>query len=138
MSTSVQFRPIRFITSAFVLFGLVRSYSDHSPYSVHFRLIRSTLVHFSPFSSIWSILIYSSLFWSILVHFDPLITFSPFLYIYIMAKDKFELREPILNPNLLKKYIDLKLIISKIVSITLIVTTLLLSHINVAFQSILV
>ena len=55
-----------------------------------------------------------------------------------MAKDKFELREPILNPNLLKKYIDLKLIISKIVSITLIVTTLLLSHINVAFQSILV
>ena len=55
-----------------------------------------------------------------------------------MAKDRFELREPILNLDLLKKYIDLKLIISKIVSITLIVTTLLLSHINVAFWSILV
>ena len=55
-----------------------------------------------------------------------------------MAKDRFELREPILNPDLLKKYIDLKLIISKILSITLIVTTLLLNHINVAFWSILV
>ena len=35
-------------------------------------------------------------------------------------------------------YIDLKLIISKILSITFIVTILLLNRINVAFQSILV
>ena len=41
-----------------------------------------------------------------------LITFSLFLCTYNMAKDRFELREPILNPDLLKKNIDLKLIMS--------------------------
>ena len=57
----------------------------------------------------------------------------------------FGLLVPILNPNLLKKkkniyiyiyvYIYLKLIISKILSITFIIITLLLNHINIAFQS---
>ena len=45
----------------------------------------------------------------------------------------FGLRAPILNANLLKKK-DFKLVISKILSITFIIATLLLSHINVAFQ----
>ena len=44
----------------------------------------------------------------------------------------FGLTVPILNLNLLIKKIDLKLIKSKILSITFIVTTLLLSYINVA------
>ena len=56
-----------------------------------------------------------------------------------MTKDRFELRGPILNPNLLKKRnIDLKLVISKILSIAFIIATFLLSHINVTFWSILV
>ena len=45
----------------------------------------------------------------------------------------FKLRVPILNKNLLI-YIDLKLVISKILSIVFIVATLLLSHINFSFQ----
>ena len=49
----------------------------------------------------------------------------------------FGLRAPILNANLLKKK-DFKFVISKILSITFIITTLLLSHINVAFQFTLV
>ena len=48
----------------------------------------------------------------------------------------FRLRALILNQNLLIYiYIDLKLVISKILSIVFIVATLLLSHINFAFQS---
>ena len=42
------------------------------------------------------------------------------------------------TPKNIYIYIDLKLIISKILSITFIVTILLLNRINVAFQSILV
>ena len=43
----------------------------------------------------------------------------------------FGLKEPNLNPNLLKNiYINLKLVISKILSIEFVVATLLLSHIN--------
>ena len=42
------------------------------------------------------------------------------------------------TPKYIYIYIDLKLIISKILSITFIVTILLLNRINVAFQSILV
>ena len=44
----------------------------------------------------------------------------------------FGLTVPILNLNLLKKKKDLKLIKSKILSITFIIATLLLSYINVA------
>ena len=56
----------------------------------------------------------------------------------------FELKALILNPKLLKHththththtYIYLKLMISKILNIAFIFATLLLSHINVAFQS---
>ena len=47
----------------------------------------------------------------------------------------FRLRALILNPNLFLKNIDLKLVISKILNITFIVATFLLSRINVAFQS---
>ena len=50
----------------------------------------------------------------------------------------FGLKVPILNPNLLKIYINLKLVISKIFNIAFIVTTILLSHINVALQFTLV
>ena len=50
----------------------------------------------------------------------------------------FGLTVPILNLNLLIKKIDLKLIKSKILSITFIVTTFLLSCINITFSSTLV
>ena len=46
----------------------------------------------------------------------------------------FGLKLSILNPNLLKKNINLKLVVSKILNIAFIVTTLLFSHINVTFQ----
>ena len=46
----------------------------------------------------------------------------------------FGLKLSILNPNLLKKNINLKLVVSKILNIAFIVTTVLLSHINVALQ----
>ena len=46
----------------------------------------------------------------------------------------FELKAPNLNQYLLKKNISLKLVISKILSITFIIATLLSSHIKVAFQ----
>ena len=49
----------------------------------------------------------------------------------------FGLREPILSLNLFKIYINLKLIMPKVLSVAFIVDTLLLSHINLAFQSIL-
>ena len=54
-----------------------------------------------------------------------------------MGEDGFGLRAHILNPNLLL-YINLKLVISKILSIALIIITLLLSHINIAFRFTLV
>ena len=49
-----------------------------------------------------------------------------------MGKYIFGLKAPILNPNLFKKYINLKLVISKILSITFIIVTVLLSLINIA------
>ena len=57
----------------------------------------------------------------------------------------FRLRSPIPNPNLLKHthththtHINFKLVISKILSISFIIATLLLNYINIAFQFILV
>ena len=51
----------------------------------------------------------------------------------------FRLKAPNLNSNLLIYiYIYIKPIISKILSIVFIIATLLLNHINVAFQSILI
>ena len=55
-----------------------------------------------------------------------------------MGKERFGFKAPLLNQNLLKKYIDLNLLISKILSKTFIIATLLLSHINEAFQFILI
>ena len=52
-----------------------------------------------------------------------------------MGKDKFVLKSPILSPNLLKIYINLELVIAKLLRITFSVTIFLLNHINVAFQS---
>ena len=54
-----------------------------------------------------------------------------------MGKDIFGLKALNLNPYIYI-YIYLKLVISKILNITFIVATLLLNHINVAFQSTLV
>ena len=56
-----------------------------------------------------------------------------------MGKDIFGLKALNLNPYIyIYIYIYLKLVISKILNITFIVATLLLNHINVAFQSTLV
>ena len=56
-----------------------------------------------------------------------------------MGKYRFGLRAHILNPNLFYIYIyikEFKLVISKILSVAFIVVTCLLSHINVAFETI--
>ena len=125
-SYSVNFAPI---WSTSVLLGKLCSYL------VHFSPIRSTLVIFGPIWFIWS---YSN-------HFGPFWSTSlysvHFLCTYIMEKYRFGLRAQILNPNLLYIYVcvyikDLKLVISKILSVAFIVATLLLSHINVAFETI--
>ena len=52
-----------------------------------------------------------------------------------MGKDRFGLRARLLNPNLLQKNVDLKLVISKILSMTFIIPMLLMGHINVTFRS---
>ena len=46
----------------------------------------------------------------------------------------FELKAPNLNQYLLKKNINLKLVVSKILNVAFIITILLSSHIKVAFQ----
>ena len=113
-------------------------------YSVHFGpfdSIRSTyMVLFSPLQFIWFYLVHFIQFSVIRSFCFLFINFGPYWCTYIMRKDIFELRAPILNPNLLYIYIyiDLKLVISKILYIVFIVTTLLFSHINIEFQSTLV
>ena len=52
-----------------------------------------------------------------------------------MGKDRFGLRARLLSPNLLQKNVDLKLVISKILSMTFIIPTLLMGYINVTFRS---
>ena len=136
------------IWSTFVLFSLIYPLGPIGllwSYSVLFIPTRSTLVHFVLLSSLWSYSIllfpiWSYSIWSICVHFGPfrplqfiLVHFSSFLYTCIQGKDMFRLRVPIVNPIYI--YIYIKLIISKILSITFIVTTPLLSHINITFQS---
>ena len=156
------------IQSTLVLFGQLRSYSVHPVHLVLFGPIQfilttlvflgpiqSTLLLFSPFFPlrsnqscsvhfhlIWSYSMNFSPIWFYSVHFSPFIAFSPFLCIYIIWKNRFGLRAPILNPNLVCAYIylyvDLKFVISKILSITFIIITFLLSHINIVFHSTLV
>ena len=55
-----------------------------------------------------------------------------------MGKERIGFKAPLLNQKFIKKYIDLNLLISKILSKIFIIATLLLSHNNVAFQSILI
>ena len=109
---SVHFGPIQ---STSVLFSL---FCPLCSYSIHFSLIQSTFVWFGRFGLIRS----SS------VHFGPFNAFGPFLCTYIIEK-----RQVWVNPNSLKKNIDLKLVICKILNITFIIM-FLLSHINVAFR----
>ena len=153
-SISVHSGHIDHIRSTLVLFYPLQSYSDYFgpiqfilSYSVHMgpiRSILSTLIHFSPYSKngpTQSTLVLFGLLRSNLVLFGSfgslwfiLIHFNLFLCTYIMGKDMFGLKEPNLNPNLLKNiYINLKLVISKILSIEFIIAILLLSHINVTF-----
>ena len=97
------------------------SYSVHCcpirPCSVHlvFGPIRSICVQFGSFVPLWLILVYFSLFLCTYIWVESTYSKSKFIYL---------------------KNTNLKLIISKILNIVFIVTTLLLSHINVAFQSI--
>ena len=111
-----------------VLFNAICSYSV---YYVHFGFnlsIRSIFVPFGPFVSTSVHLDHLDPFWSTSVHFGALTCSKK-----KKKKDMFGLRVPIINPNLFLKNIDLKLIISKILSIAFIVATLLLSYINVTF-----
>ena len=105
----------------------MHSYSSYSLWSlsVHLVPIRSYyvyLVHFVPFSPFVSTSIYFGPLWFIFMHLN-----IRKRYIWIestYSKYKF-----------IKNNIDLKFAISKILSIIFIVDTLLLSHVNVAFQS---
>ena len=120
--------PIRFylfLFSPYVHFG--PNMSIHS-YLVHVDPSLSTLfpfvhsIHFIPFSPFVSTSIYFGPLWFIFMNLN-----IRKRYVWIestYSKYKF-----------IKNNIDLKLAISKILSITFIVDTLLLSHINVAFQS---
>ena len=90
-STSVLFNPL---LSYLVYFGLIQSIRSH------FGPIRSYLVHSIHFRPIRSSLVLFGLLQFYSNHFGP------FLCTYLMGKDRFGLRFPILNPNLLKKYID--------------------------------
>ena len=136
-----------------VLFGLICSNLVHYVYLGPNLSIRSYLVHIGPLCLIWSTSVllgpvlstlYSVQFvpfgpiQSICVHFDSfvplwliLVYFNLFLCTYIWVESTYSKSKFIYLKN-----IDLKLIISKILSIVFIVATLLLSHINVAFQSI--
>ena len=96
---SVYFSPIWSIMSILVLFGSLQSYLDQFPYSVHFHPIWFTLVLLCQLQSIRFNLIQFYPFWSTLAHFDPFRSIWSFLCTYIVAKDKFELSKPILNPN---------------------------------------
>jgi len=131
---SVNIGPIQSSLPTSILFGLIWSHSVYfvyfgpnlsiCSYSVQFAPIRSTSVIFSPpcpFKPLQSIL----------VHFDI------FLCTFVMRKNMFGLKTPILNPNLLiyiYLYIYLKLVISKILSMVFVIATLLLSLVNVVFQ----
>ena len=96
---AVYFSPIWSIMSILVLFGSLQSYLDQFPYSVHFHPIWFTLVLLCQLQSIRFNLIQFYPFWPTLAHFDPFRSIWSFLCTYIMAKDKFELSKPILNPN---------------------------------------
>ena len=96
LTTSIQFGPLIWsILSILALFKPFSLFGPLSSYSVNFSPILSTSIHSVQFNPILSILVYFGLFWS-----PILIYFGPFLCTYIMAKDRFELREPILNPKL--------------------------------------
>ena len=126
-STLVQFGSFCPLRSNLFLFSPLLFYSV---YLVHFYSIQSiwsTLVLFNPFNLIQSTL----------VHFGPLLSIrSIFVHLHtgkrqvwienIYSKSKF----------IIKK--NLKLVISKILSIGFIITILLLSFINVSFRSTLV
>ena len=155
-STLVLFGPfcsLRSIQSKLVLFGRLWSYLVHY---VHFdpNLSICSLfsplwlfsVQISPLYSIWSTSVLYGPLQSYSVHLVPIrsysihsvhfISFGPIRFICALTyREKTCLLYFSLNTNLLKIYINLKLIISKILSIAFIVATFLLSHINVAFQS---
>ena len=106
MSTSVLFSPHWSYLVHFGPFCPLQSYSVHSVHLVPIRSIWSYfvhLVHFVPYSlirSIWITSVDFGLLQSIFVHL-------------IMRKYIFRLKVPNLNLNLLKIYINLKLLISK-------------------------
>ena len=148
LSTSVLFS---LIWSNLVLFGSICSIQSIMFTLVlicQFVLIRSTSV---PFNLIQSTVLFSP-FRSTLFSFGHIlpirsicIYFNSFFCTYIQGKDMLGLRMTILNSNLLKYiyihvyiYLNFKIVISKIINMVLINATLLLSHINVVFQSTLV
>ena len=113
-SYSVHIGPLCLIRSTLVLLGPVSS-TLYSVQFVPFGPIQSICVHFGSFVPLWLILVYFNLFLCTYIWVESTYSKSKFIYL---------------------KNTNLKLIISKILSIVFIVTTLLLSHINVAFQSI--
>ena len=157
-SYSVHFGPIRSMLPTLVLFGPIQSILSILIHFSHIPSILSTLVLFSLFSPRRSYSVYIGPIrplWSncplqsYLVHsflfgpFNPTCSYSVLLLNFGLLqsifvhlnneKNMFGLKVHNLNLNLLKIYINLKVVISKILSISFIVTTFLLSHINLAF-----
>ena len=137
-----------------VLFG------SHWSYSIHFGSIRSILVLYLSFcllqltlvlfSPPWSYLVHMStlvliyplvLFWSYLVHLIPILSYSVHFIPFVSTSVHFYaltgyvwIESTFSKSKFITKNIDLKFVISKILSIIFIVAILLLSHINVVFQ----
>ena len=126
-STLVLLRPLQFSLSTSVLFSPIWSCSVHLSTLVlicplgppcFFRSYYVHSVHFVPFR----------LLQSILVHFDL------FMCTYIMGKKHVWVKTTYSKSKFIIKNINLKFVISKILSIVFIVIMFLLSHIIVAFQ----
>ena len=133
------------------LFGWICSYLVHYVYfGPHFPIcsysvyigplcsFQFTLVQFGPPCSHLVHFYLFGPFLSTLVHFDSL--WSIFLYLhirktYIWVESIYSKSKFIKIYIYICMYINLKLVISKILSIIFIVAIFLLSHINVAFQS---
>ena len=108
-------------------------------YSVHFGPIQSNSVHLVP---IWCYFVHSVHF----VLFGPFVSttvhsnhFGPFLsttvhFCALTYREKhFWVESNYSRSKFIKKYINIKLVISKILSVEIIDATFLLSHINITF-----
>ena len=139
---SAHFGSIRFTLS----YSVLVLFSRHWSYSVLFVPTQFTLIHFVLFSSLWSYSVLIVPISSYFVHSVHFVQFGPFVFTLV----HFNLLRFFIHFHIGRRhvqvestdskfkyiYIYIKLVISKILSITVIIAILLLSYINIAFQSI--